>query len=169
MAQVNYDQSDKILAQAQPTGDSCAFTCAAMCVNQTVNTLIADKFTPNNAQWAEIAAKYNYKLYPSVTTLATDFTKIINGLKGFTDGTTKIPGSPVIVKVNDGTDPATGKQDENKQHWVVVTKFSGDDAKPTADNFICADPYKYTAEKKLSAATRYTGLYNMRIYYKCGK
>jgi hypothetical protein len=73
---------------------------------------------------------------------------------------------PVIVKINNGTDPTTGAANPGKQHRVVIVKFNGDDTNPTTDNFTCADPYKYTALKKLSEITLYTGLFNYKEYYK---
>jgi hypothetical protein len=80
MAQVNYDQSAKILAQPQPTEESCATTCAAMCVMKTTGQLAIDGFKLDNTDWSGIAAKYGYKLIPGSTSLS--FKDIINGLKG---------------------------------------------------------------------------------------
>jgi hypothetical protein len=63
---------------------------------------------------------------------------------------------PVVVQVNN-TDA--------KQHWVVVTKFSGDDASPSADSFTCVDPWTGT-EKPLKSAENFQNIYKTRAFYK---
>lgn len=54
-------------------------------------------------------------------------------------------GYPVIVQVNTGS----------MEHWVVVTKYSGNSTTLSADDFTCIDPWD-AKTKVLSSATRYS-------------
>ena len=136
MAYEKFDNSSKIKVYKQITPISCATTCAAMCVKKSPQTLKDDGFDLDLADWEGIAQKYGYRTFLDGI---DSFSGIIDILRG---------GFPAVVKVN------TGKN----QHWVVVTKFEGDNSAAVSSNFTCADPWTGTV-KRLDKALNYAGVY----------
>lgn len=131
--EVLLDRSKLVTAYKQITNSSCAATCAAMCVNKSPETLKNDGIDLEYAMWSTIATKYGYK---STGPDSTSLKSIYNTLKS---------GYPVIVQVNTGS----------MEHWVVVTKYSGNSTTLSADDFTCIDPWD-AKTKVLSSATRYS-------------
>ena len=111
--EVLLDRSKLVTAYKQITNSSCAATCAARCVNKSPETLKNDGIDLEYAMWSTIATKYGYK---STGPDSTSLKSIYNTLKS---------GYPVIVQVNTGS----------MEHWVVVTKYSGNSTTLSADDF----------------------------------
>ncbi len=138
MANVSYDCSKKINVYKQITDYSCAATCACMCIKQSPRSLQSE-FDLDWADWDGIAAHGGMS-----NNFGTD------SLSGVID--VLASGYPAIVKVNNSND-----------HWVVVTKFNGNDSSPVAANFTCADPWTGST-KSLSSATRYKDIYAVQYF-----
>lgn len=151
--QVYYNLDHLMSLYKQPTNDSCAFTCACMCVKHSPNTVIADGGGPaNNAQWQTIGKLYNYTMSNNGPVTGT-IKNVFETLKA---------GYPVIVKIHD--------PDLNSKytlpHWVVVTRYSGYPGDyETILNYFCADPYTGTFVN-LKNATNFTGIYKYGFYKK---
>lgn len=93
--------------------------------------------------WSTIATKYGYK---STGPDSTSLKSIYNTLKS---------GYPVIVQVNTGS----------MEHWVVVTKYSGNSTTLSAADFTCIDPWD-AKTKVLSSATRYSAPNKAVVFQK---
>ena len=119
--EVIYDRSGMIIVYKQITNNSCATTCAGMCVKKSPQTLKDAGFNLDWADWDGIAKKYGYTTEGVKIGSISD---VFNVLKS---------GYPAISYINDGSN---GKL----QHWVVVTKYKGDGLNMSASNFTCADP-----------------------------
>lgn len=152
-ATVTYNRQSMITLYKFYYSDSCAYTCAAMCVNQSPQTIYEDgivngipTITPGYAQWTKIGNMYNYTVSsdpPAVGTLQD----VYNELKA---------GYPVITKINDTT---------NGQHWVVVVKYTGTGSNLIDSDFTCADPQTGQIVA-LDKATNYDGIYKYATYKK---
>lgn len=142
MAYESFDNSNEITIYKQITPISCATTCAAMCVNKSPQTLRNDGFNLDWADWDGIAQEYGYSQFMSGI---SSFSGVIDILRG---------GYAAVVQVNTG----------DNEHWVVVTKFAGENSAPKSSNFTCADPWTGTT-KSLSNAINYAGVYSAKYLY----
>ena len=135
---------NKINFYQQITPESCAVTCAAMCVKQSPKKLQADGIKLDFANWSKIATTYGFEEFKdvSVTGLSTSkaLLKVVDLLRD---------GNPVIAKINEGA---------KTQHWVVITRYAGSGTNPTSNQFTCADPYKGEFVT-LSSAPNYVKIY----------
>ena len=127
-----YDRSDKTTFYKQPAG-ACAFTCGAMCVHISPETL-QNKYglDPYLANWAGIAKAGN--MTATVDTNG-NLRKVYDILK---------EGYPVIAHINSSQD-----------HWVVICTFRGVPSDLNHGDFSCLDPNKTSTIIPLTSATRY--------------
>jgi hypothetical protein len=127
-----------------------------MCVNVSPEQVKKDMPKEfDNLVFADVATKYGYKCKgpTDVPSPSAGYSAVVNLMK---DTSAKGLAAPVIVKVNDT---------EAKQHWVVITKFSGDDTVPDLPDFTCVDPWTGT-ERPLKSATNYDRIFRTVVYYK---
>ena len=142
MACVSYDTSAKTLLYKQNKSDNCTVTSAGMAMKVPQATLIND-FPASKADWDGMKNKYGFSL---TSDESTTLSKIIAILK---------TGWPVVTQINNSSEP----------HWVLITKFAGDDLYPQAANFICSDPATGTSVT-LNKAARWANVYQTHVYKK---
>lgn len=143
---VTYDRSSMIMLLKQGQGN-CAVVCAAMCVKKTIDELSSAGCNTLFAYWGDIGEKFGYNVYPSNAPADATLQKIYEVLKS---------GYPVIVKINDNTN-------NQIEHWVVVTKYTGSGSNFSKYDFTCADPISGTFVP-LSQATNYDKPF-LYLYY----
>lgn len=145
---VTYDRSNMIMLLKQNTGDdNCAVVCAAMCVKKTLAELRAAGCNTSYAYWSTIGDAFGYTV-PTGGAVSATKQKVFDVLKS---------GYPAIVKINDNTIGL-------REHWVVVTKYTGSESNLEYSNFTCADPISGTFVA-LEKATNFDQFY-LYLYYK---
>lgn len=135
---VTYDCSKSIQLYSQPTVSICATICVCMCMGVTVQKVKDNCFNIDYiGNWTELASEYGYNCEPISSSEDVTYKKLFDILA---------VGYPIIVKVNNAG-----------LHWVIVTKYVGDDTSFSVNNFTCADPSDGSF-KSLSSATRFSDI-----------